>query len=524
VAFRINSFTSGYQNLPVVASDAIGNFVVAWDSDGQDGSGYGIFGQRFSAAGAPLGAEFQVNTFTTGNQVAPYVASDDGGNFVVIWMSRGQGGDDVFGRRFSAAGAPLGAEFQVNTFTATFVFSPPAIASDASGNFVVVWSSLGQDGSDWGVFGRRFSATGTPRGAEFRVNASTTDAQVGLYVASDASGNFVAAWQSPGQDGSDYGIFAQRFGGLHPAALAVDSVAKPNADDNGVLEPGESTNARPSWHNTNGAAQTFGGAFSDITGPSGATYSIPDPDGNYGTVADGAAQACLDCYGVAISSPAVRPVLHWDASVLETIAPDAHGQTKRWRLHVGDSFTDVPRTNPFYRFIETLLHHDVTSGCGGTQYCPDSSTTREQMAVFVLVAKDGPGHAPPACVPPNFFSDVPETSPFCRWIEELANRGVVNGCGGGNYCPGAPVPREQMPVFVLRTLDPSLDPPACVEGSELFDDVPASSPFCRWIEELALRGVVTGCGGGNYCPGAPVTREQMGVFISVTFGLLLYGP
>jgi hypothetical protein len=108
-------------------------------------------------------------------------------------------------------------------------------------------------------------------------------------------------------------------------------------------------------------------------------------------------------------------------------------------------------------------------------------------------------------------------------VEELARRGVTGGCGGGNYCPAAAVPREQMPVFVLRTLDPALSPPACVPGSELFADVPASSPFCKWIEELARRGVVTGCGAGNYCPAAPVTREQMAVFLSVPFGLTLYG-
>jgi hypothetical protein len=54
--------------------------------------------------------------------------------------------------------------------------------------------------------------------------------------------------------------------------------------------------------------------------------------------------------------------------------------------------------------------------------------------------------------------------------------------------------------------------------------VPASSPFCRWIEELARRGVVAGCGGGNYCPTMPVAREQMAVFLGVTFGLVLYGP
>ena len=83
--------------------------------------------------------------------------------------------------------------------------------------------------------------------------------------------------------------------------------------------------------------------------------------------------------------------------------------------------------------------------------------------------------------------------------------------------------REQMAIFVLRTLDPNLSPPAC--GTPVFNDVPASSPFCRWIEELVRRGVVTGCSTNPplYCPTQPVTREQMGVFLSVTFGLTLYG-
>jgi hypothetical protein len=143
------------------------------------------------------------------------------------------------------------------------------------------------------------------------------------------------------------------------------------------------------------------------------------------------------------------------------------------------------------------------------------------MAVFVLVAKEGAGFNPPACGAP-MFADVPASSAFCRWIEELARRQVVTGCGGGNYCPSAAVTREQMAVFVLRTLDPTLDPPACPTPS-MFPDVPASSAFCKWIEELARRQVVTGCGGGNYCPTAPVSREQMGVFLGVTFGLTLYG-
>ena len=143
------------------------------------------------------------------------------------------------------------------------------------------------------------------------------------------------------------------------------------------------------------------------------------------------------------------------------------------------------------------------------------------MSAFVLVAKEGSGYTPPACGTP-VFNDVPASSPFCRYIEELARRGVVSGCGGGAYCPASAVTRDQMAIFVLRTLDPTLNPPSC--GAPMFADVPASNPFCKWIEELARRGVVSGCGGGNYCPTAAVTREQMSVFISATFGLTLYGP
>src|SRR5688572_20181961 len=144
------------------------------------------------------------------------------------------------------------------------------------------------------------------------------------------------------------------------------------------------------------------------------------------------------------------------------------------------------------------------------------------MAVFVLRTL-APALTPPACVAPNLFLDVPETSPFCRWIEELANRGVVSGCGGKNYWQQNPVTREQMAVFVLRTLDPALTPPACV-APNLFLDVPETSPFCRWIEELANRGVVSGCGGNNYCPQNPVTREQMAVFVLRTLDPALTPP
>ena len=118
---------------------------------------------------------------------------------------------------------------------------------------------------------------------------------------------------------------------------------------------------------------------------------------------------------------------------------------------------------------------------------------------------------------------MPASSPYCRWIEELARRNVVTGCGGGNYCPTLAVSREALAVYLLKTLEgAAYVPVAC--GAPVFTDVPASSPFCRWVEELARRNVVTGCGQGAYCPTLAVARDQMTVFLSVTFGLALYGP
>ena len=115
---------------------------------------------------------------------------------------------------------------------------------------------------------------------------------------------------------------------------------------------------------------------------------------------------------------------------------------------------------------------------------------------------------------------MPCSSPFAKWINELALRGVTGGCGGGNYCPGTAVTRDQMAVFLLVTKEgASYNPPACVTPT--FPDVPCSSGFAKWINELARRGITGGCGGGNYCPTAPNTRGQMAVFLVATFGLTL---
>ena len=514
--FRVNTYTTGFQVFGDHAVGPDGRFVVTWvDTNGRDGSTYAIFGQRYDAGGNRVGGEFQVNTDTTGRQGYPAVSASAGGGFVVVWESPDGSFYGVRGQRLDAAGTPVGGELAINSYT-TGEQRHASVAQDEAGNFVVVWQSARAVGSGYSeVWGRRFLASGAPRGPEFRVGAFSPALQLRPVIESDTVGNFVVTWMDLVQDGAESGVMAQRFGGLGPAALAVDTAG------NRVLEPGEAVDVRPSWRNVNGAAQTFSGTLGNITGPAGAAYAVTDGAADYGTVPDGVTAPCTGCYAISVSNPPTRPAVHWDASAVESILPDAQGQQKRWLLHVGRSFADVASTSPFYPFVEALLHHGVTGGCAAGEYCPSASTTREQMAVFALVAHEGAGYVPPACATP-VFADVPASSPFCRWVEELARRGVVAGCGGGNYCPSAPVSREQMAVFALRTLDGTLAPPPC--GAPLYADVPASSPFCRWIEELTRRNVVTGCGAGRYCPAAPVTREQMGVFIAATFNLSLYGP
>jgi hypothetical protein len=154
---------TGHQSQPSVASDASGNFVVVWNSNGQDGHLNGIFGQRYDSAGEPVGDEFRVNSYTPNNQQYCSVASDAGGNFVVAWESLNQDGSDFgsFGQRYDSAGLAQGDEFQINSFTTSGQRFPSVGATDAN-QFVVVWQSQGQDGSGDGVFGQRFDFSGVP--------------------------------------------------------------------------------------------------------------------------------------------------------------------------------------------------------------------------------------------------------------------------------------------------------------------------------------------------------------------------
>jgi len=214
------------------------------------------------------------------------------------------------------------------------------------------------------------------------------------------------------------------------------------------------------------------------------------------------------------TTPAVDPGTSQDVVVT---TPDGTTGTliKGW---VAD-FLDVTGAHQFYAYVTKLVSNVITAGVGGGNYGVDQPTLRQQMAVFLLKAKFGLCYTPPVCT--GVFDDVPCPSPYADWIEDLSARGITGGCSiiPALYCPENPVLREQMAVFLLKTLNgSSYVPPGC---TGVFDDVPCTSPFADWIEDLSAREITGGCSVSPplYCPQGNNTRGQMAVFITKTFGL-----
>jgi hypothetical protein len=163
----VNTYTTDNQSQPAVAMDASGGFVVAWRS--YDGSSADIFARRYSSGGVALSPEFLVNTYTTQSQFEPVVADDGAGNVVIAWTSAVPhfSSSDVFAQRYDAGSNPLGGEFRVNTIT-TYSQTAPTVAADASGNFIVAWSTFA-NGADDDTAAQRFAAARTIAGKKLLV-------------------------------------------------------------------------------------------------------------------------------------------------------------------------------------------------------------------------------------------------------------------------------------------------------------------------------------------------------------------
>ena len=174
-------------------------------------------------------------------------------------------------------------------------------------------------------------------------------------------------------------------------------------------------------------------------------------------------------------------------------------------------FLDVPQANIFHAAVEKILRDGVTAGCGNGNYCPqprhpraDGGLPAQGEARRRLRSPAGDRHV---------FADVPSTS-SPRWIEELAARGITAGCGGGDYCPDAPVTRAQMAVFLLKTLlGPAYVPPDRRARSSATSGRTRSRR--RGSRTSPARGITGGC-QARRCSTAPTTantRAQMAAFL-----------
>jgi hypothetical protein len=214
--FVANSFTTGYQGRPSGCAQGNGDFVVTWSDFNQLGVEPSIFGQRFSRNNSKIGTEFQVNTYTTGNQDFSKACCAGDGRFMVTWQSNafpsGPDGDGagVFGRRYGSDGLPQGNEFQINTTTTGYQIAPDA-SCDAAGNAVVVWQD--NSAAPGRIAGQAYSGDGAMLGTEFEVPkfGMGTLAAVRPDVALGFNGNFVVSWDEYGSDGDSSGVFVQRY-------------------------------------------------------------------------------------------------------------------------------------------------------------------------------------------------------------------------------------------------------------------------------------------------------------------------
>jgi hypothetical protein len=163
--FRVNTYTTDVQGSPSAAMDGSGNFMIAWESNGQDGDWWGIYSQRYSSSGVAEYAQDQlVNTNIVGQERYPVVAMNDAGNAVVTWQNP-QTHWGVAYQRYNADGSK-NAEGELRPYTgAPYWASQPSSAIDTAGNFAVSWYSVNGDGTYQYIFTQRLNSDGTKNGA-----------------------------------------------------------------------------------------------------------------------------------------------------------------------------------------------------------------------------------------------------------------------------------------------------------------------------------------------------------------------
>ena len=283
----------------------------------------------------------------------------------------------------------------------------------------------------------------------------------------------------------------------------------------------------PAWTNTGASAAPLTGTAAAFTGPSGAAYTIGDLRPRYGSIPAGHARLLRRDGRLRPPDPST-PAAPAPSLGRDLPGDPLGGPAKTWMLHVGDSFIDVPRSQPFYRKIETLLHSGITSGCGGSRTAR-RPVPRSQMAIFLASGIAGSGAAVPAggtlgdprtsavraasrsfptSLPPTPSASTCTSSPRRTSRRDAALPVLPGGerHPRGNGCvsrTGDPRPGRRRlgshrlrsgpghrPLLQLQPASPSIH----------FTDVPAGDPFCRGVHYLWAKGIVAGCSATTILP------------------------
>ncbi len=271
---------------PDVATAADGSYVLVWEASGLPTGEFQIVGRRFGADGLPIGNEFSINTLS-GLSQNPSVAMSWDGSFVVAWSVVVGSDFDIVARRFDSTGTALGAEFVVNSDT-TGNQTAAAVSAANDGRFVVVWESTDVS-SNTTAKGQKFAADGTKVGTELALSDGVIESQqfdVAVAMNPD-DGSFIAVWS--GDTAEDMGDIYARF---------FDSDGKAGSDflvntttEGCQCDPQASMNAQGMftivWTGdyTDGE-QIFGQSYDDPSTPFGGEF-IPSLEGSsYNDYAD----------------------------------------------------------------------------------------------------------------------------------------------------------------------------------------------------------------------------------------------
>ncbi|OGF61375.1 MAG: hypothetical protein A2Y62_05740 [Candidatus Fischerbacteria bacterium RBG_13_37_8] len=304
----------------------------------------------------------------------------------------------------------------------------------------------------------------------------------------------------------------------------IDDSSSPSPKANGIIDEDEIVTLAGVLKNE-GTGYAY--AVTGILGSFDTNIIINNAYATYPDLAPDEFSTCDECYSLTAPS-ANRPALHWDFTAIEipscTDCPDL---SYNFTYHVGESFADVTPYSPFYPFVESLLHSNVTSGCNATQFCPGDLVQRQHMAKFICNAMNAFNQGSCAVSPcSNIFNDVPGGNPFCPYIEALYNNEIVSGCSASPllYCPTSFTQRQVMAKFICLAME-TTDPGSCitVPCAGVFTDVSTDNLFCSFIEGVYNAGVVSGCQSNPlmYCPNNNTSRIQMSKFLVNAFNLSL---